>query len=120
MKTAAIRQTENLWLAALLGLTVLRLILAATLPVAPDEAYYWLWSQHLQPGYYDHPPMVALFIRIGTALFGATPFGIRLFGPLAAAAQCGVGRVDLENLDFDRVAEILNKDLLLSSPLCNF
>ncbi len=86
MKTAAIRQTENLWLAALLGLTVLRLILAATLPVAPDEAYYWLWSQHLQPGYYDHPPMVALFIRIGTALFGATPLGIRLLGPLAAAA----------------------------------
>jgi 4-amino-4-deoxy-L-arabinose transferase-like glycosyltransferase len=78
-------QTERIWLAALLGLTVLRLILAATLPLAPDEAYYWLWSQHLQAGYYDHPPMVALFIRIGTGLFGASPFGIRLLGPLAAA-----------------------------------
>jgi 4-amino-4-deoxy-L-arabinose transferase-like glycosyltransferase len=78
-------QTERIWLAALLGLTVLRLILAASLPLAPDEAYYWLWSQHLQAGYYDHPPMVAIFIRIGTALFGASPFGIRLLGPLAAA-----------------------------------
>jgi 4-amino-4-deoxy-L-arabinose transferase-like glycosyltransferase len=78
-------QTERIWLAALFGLTVLRLILAATLPLAPDEAYYWLWSQHLQPGYYDHPPMVALFIRIGTCLFGASPLGIRLLGPLAAA-----------------------------------
>jgi len=78
-------QTERIWLAALLGLTVLRLILAATLPLAPDEAYYWLWSRHLQAGYYDHPPMVALFIRIGTVFFGASPLGIRLLGPLAAA-----------------------------------
>lgn len=85
MNTEIRDQTERIWLAALLGLTVLRLILAATLPLAPDEAYYWLWSQHLQPGYYDHPPMVALFIRIGTFLFGTSPFGIRLLGPLAAA-----------------------------------
>ena len=85
MKPDTRDQTERIWLAALLGLTVLRLILAATLPLAPDEAYYWLWSQHLQPGYYDHPPMVALFIRIGTFLFGACPLGIRLLGPLAAA-----------------------------------
>jgi len=75
-----------MWLTALLGLTVLRLILAATLPLAPDEAYYWLWSQHLQAGYFDHPPMVAVFIRIGTAAFGPTPLGIRLLSPLAAAA----------------------------------
>jgi 4-amino-4-deoxy-L-arabinose transferase-like glycosyltransferase len=86
LKIAAIRQTETMWLAALLGLTALRLILAGTLPLAPDEAYYWLWSQHLQAGYFDHPPMVAVFIRIGTALFGVTPFGIRLLAPLAAAA----------------------------------
>ncbi len=85
MKPEIRDQTERIWLAALLGLTVLRLILAATLPLAPDEAYYWLWSQHLQPGYYDHPPMVAVFIRIGTRLFGASPLGIRLLGPLAAA-----------------------------------
>ena len=39
---------------------MLRLVLAGTLPLAPDEAYYWLWSQHLQTGYFDHPPMVAL------------------------------------------------------------
>jgi 4-amino-4-deoxy-L-arabinose transferase-like glycosyltransferase len=80
------RETTRIWLACLAALTVLRLSLAATLPLAPDEAYYWLWSQHLQPGYYDHPPMVAVFIRAGTMLAGSTPFGIRLFGPLSAAA----------------------------------
>jgi 4-amino-4-deoxy-L-arabinose transferase-like glycosyltransferase len=81
-----VRQTYSIWLAALFGLTLLRLILAATRPLAPDEAYYWLWSQHLQAGYYDHPPMVALWIRIGTLLAGSKPLAIRLLGPLSAAA----------------------------------
>ncbi|OYV39416.1 MAG: hypothetical protein B7Z81_03345 [Acidocella sp. 20-61-6] len=75
----------RLVLAALAALTALRLILAARLPVSPDEAYYFLWSQHLQAGYFDHPPMVAYWIRAGTALFGNTPLGIRCLGPLSAA-----------------------------------
>ncbi len=72
-------------LAALLALTLLRLVLAAVLPLTPDEAYYLLWAQHLQPGYFDHPPMVALWIKSGTALCGNTPLGVRLLGPLSAA-----------------------------------
>ncbi|MBR0675834.1 glycosyltransferase family 39 protein [Roseomonas alkaliterrae] len=75
----------RLWLAALLALTALRLVLAAILPLAPDEAYYWLWSRSLQPGYLDHPPMVALFIRAGTLIAGETPLGVRLLGPLSLA-----------------------------------
>ena len=31
----------------------------------PDEAYYWVYSRHLQWGYFDHPPMVALLIKLG-------------------------------------------------------
>jgi 4-amino-4-deoxy-L-arabinose transferase-like glycosyltransferase len=54
-------------------------------PLAPDEAYYWLWSRALAPGYPDHPPMVALFIRAGTLLAGDGPLGVRLLGPVAAA-----------------------------------
>ncbi|MGE4481137.1 glycosyltransferase family 39 protein [Acidocella sp.] len=70
-------------LAALLALTALRLALTAILPLTPDEAYYFTWAQHLQAGYLDHPPMVALWIRLGTALLGDTPLGIRLLGPLS-------------------------------------
>ena len=66
-------------------LTLVRLLVAATAPLSPDEAYYWVWSRVLQPGYLDHPPMVALWIRAGTALAGQGAFGIRLLGPLAAA-----------------------------------
>jgi len=34
-----------------------------------DETYYWTYSRHLQWGYFDHPPMVALSIKFGE-LFG--------------------------------------------------
>jgi 4-amino-4-deoxy-L-arabinose transferase-like glycosyltransferase len=75
----------NPWLAALLAVTALRLVVAAITPLAPDEAYYWVWSRVLQPGYLDHPPMIAVFIRAGTLLAGETAFGIRLLGPIGIA-----------------------------------
>lgn len=59
---------------------MLRLIMAAQMPLVPDEAYYWLWSRHLQGGYLDHPFMVALWVWLGTALWGDTPFGVRFCG----------------------------------------
>jgi len=62
------------------ALLVLRAIMAAQLPLTADEAYYWLWSQHLAAGYFDHPPMIAWLIRAGTFLFGDTPFGVRFMG----------------------------------------
>jgi 4-amino-4-deoxy-L-arabinose transferase-like glycosyltransferase len=61
-------------------LLVFRIALAATSDLAEDEAYYWLWSTHLAGGYYDHPPMIAYWIRAGTYLFGQTAFGVRFAG----------------------------------------
>ncbi len=74
------------WLIALAAITLLRLVLAAMLPLSPDEAYYWIWSQHLQAGYFDHPPMAAFWIAAGTSIIGKSTLGVRLLGPLAAAA----------------------------------
>jgi 4-amino-4-deoxy-L-arabinose transferase-like glycosyltransferase len=71
-------------LGAIAVLIVLRFVLAATANLAEDEAYYWLWSTHLATGYYDHPPMIAYWIRAGTAIFGQTEFGVRLLGLLSA------------------------------------
>ncbi len=47
-----------------------------------DEAYYWYYSQNLSWGYFDHPPMVALFIWLGTSLFQGE-LGVRLISSLA-------------------------------------
>jgi len=50
---------------------------AIFLGIDGDEAYYWMLSQNLQWGYFDHPPMVTLFIRLGESL-GHGPFFTRL------------------------------------------
>jgi 4-amino-4-deoxy-L-arabinose transferase-like glycosyltransferase len=63
-----------------------RALLAALAPLAPDESYYWQWSRHLAAGYLDHPFGIALLVRPGTALIGATAFGVRAGSLLAGAA----------------------------------
>jgi hypothetical protein len=57
-----------------------RLVMAIKAPLSADEAYYWLWSKHLDFGYFDHPPAIAWLIASGTLLFGDTGFGVRAMG----------------------------------------
>src|SRR5260370_6912882 len=62
----------------ILALVVLRLVAAAYTPLTFDEAYYWMWSKALAGGYYDHPPMVAVVIRLGTLIARDTELRVRL------------------------------------------
>src|SRR3954462_14456399 len=66
------------------ALLLLRLVAAAYTPLTFDEAYYWMWSKALAGGYYDHPPMVAAVIRLGTLIAGDTELGVRLVSVLLA------------------------------------
>lgn len=56
---------------------VLAILQAAFTELMDDEAYYWVYSGHLDWGYFDHPPMIALLIKAGYALFH-NELGIRL------------------------------------------
>ncbi len=101
-------------------LTAVRLVVAAVTPLSPDEAYYWVWSHALAPGYLDHPPMVALWIRAGTALLGQGALGIRLLGPVSAAAGSVLLAQAAEDLFPGRhlgviAAVLLNATLLLGA-----
>ena len=58
-------------------------MIGALTPLFPDETYYWDWSRRLAAGYFDHPPLIALLIKPGTAIAGTTPLGVRL-GPIVA------------------------------------
>ncbi len=74
------------WLAVaalITALTALRVIYASLLDLRTDEAYYWTWSKENVLSFLDHPPMIAWFIRFGTAIFGDTNFGVRFAGVLA-------------------------------------
>ncbi|HWV96810.1 MAG TPA: glycosyltransferase family 39 protein [Xanthobacteraceae bacterium] len=83
MNAGEARLLRQTWL-AVAALVVLRLVAAAVTPLSFDEAYYWTWSKHLAGGYYDHPPMVALVIRLGTLIAGDTQLGVRLVSVLLA------------------------------------
>jgi 4-amino-4-deoxy-L-arabinose transferase-like glycosyltransferase len=76
---------------------IVRLLLAAVIPVFPDEAYYWEWSRRLAPGYFDHPPAIALLIRVGGELLApigsaASSLGVRL-GPTLAGLVASVATI---------------------------
>ena len=43
-----------------------------------DEAYYWVYSQYLDWGYFDHPPMIGLLVKMGYTIF-PNELGVRLF-----------------------------------------
>jgi hypothetical protein len=59
---------------------------ATSLELGNDEVYYQTYALHLQWNYFDHPPMLALLIRLSTFnLFFRQEFFIRL-GPILCAA----------------------------------
>ncbi|WGD56518.1 glycosyltransferase family 39 protein [Bradyrhizobium sp. CB1650] len=67
------------------AMTLLRIIYASAIELRTDEAYYWTWSKETALSFLDHPPMIAWFIRFGTAIFGDTTLGVRFGGIVAMA-----------------------------------
>lgn len=57
---------------------IINLIQAGTTELFDDEAYYWIYSKYPAWGYFDHPPMIAILIKAGYAIF-QNEFGIRFF-----------------------------------------
>jgi dolichol-phosphate mannosyltransferase len=65
-------------LAVLTYVVAVRLVFMGPINLLPEEAYYWIYAQHLDIGYLDHPPMVAWLIWLGTTIFGSNEFAVRL------------------------------------------
>lgn len=86
------------------ALALWRLYLSAALQLHPDEAYYWLWSRNLAPGYFDHPPLVAYFIWL-TTLFSKSELWVRFSGTVVALLVSGlIWRLALQLFNSTRVA----------------
>ena len=69
------------------AMTAMRIVYACLMDLRTDEAYYWTWSKEHVLSFLDHPPMIAWFIRFGTAIFGDTNLGVRFAGILAMLAM---------------------------------
>jgi len=60
------------------GLLLLGLWQARYTELQDDEAYYWVYSRFPDWGYFDHPPMIAMLIKAGYAIF-PNELGVRFF-----------------------------------------
>ena len=68
-------------------LTIPRIIALFVTPLElyPDEAQYWLWSRHLDFGYFSKPPVIAWLIWATTHIGGDAEAWLRIGSPLLNA-----------------------------------
>lgn len=76
------RMFLGLWAVVLL----LKLVLAAYLPLFVDEAFYWQEGRHLAMAYSDLPGLTAWLTRIGVAIGGNNTLALR--APFLLVAAC--------------------------------
>ena len=96
-------------------LTVLNLLQGYFTEIHNDESYYWIYTRKLQWGYYDHPPMLALFERLGQGLIGGN-LSIRVVQIILFPLAIGFFLREERNIGF-LFAVIL---LFFSSPFLNY
>ena len=104
----------NTFKLVLLTTLFIKLLLAYALPLSGDEAYFVLWAQHLDFGYYDHPPMVGWFLHLMLYL-GHSEVILRL-PAIMTSTLIGIGIYQLLKPLDDRKAKLV-AILFLLSPL---
>lgn len=68
----------------------LKLVYLASAGVFMDDAYYWLWGQHLALSYYDHPAMIGWTQGLSALLFGWNRFALRAMLLVSTAGDIAV------------------------------
>jgi hypothetical protein len=74
--------TKIAWFA--LAWFLINLVQSYFTEILEDEAYYWVYSQFPAWGYFDHPPMIAMLIKLGSMILPGE-LGVRLFPCLLGA-----------------------------------
>src|SRR5690606_13322189 len=73
-----------LWI-VLATLAVFRTVLLFRVAPIGDEAYHWLWGQHPDLSYFDHPPLNAWLLGLVSQVLGWNLVSLRLIGWLSTA-----------------------------------
>lgn len=105
-----------LWLLAIKAALLLFVMMMGIIPLSPDEAQYWTWSQNLSFGYYSKPPAIAWQIALTTALFGNSETAIRL-GALILGTLLPLVLYLLANQSASERAAFFSALILLLSPI---
>src|SRR5579864_3420931 len=81
-----------------------------------DELYYMACSRHLDWGYVDQPPLIALITWVARALFGDSLAAIRFFPAVAGAAVVWLTAVIARELGGGRFAQSMAAIGVLAAP----
>lgn len=92
---------KKTFLLLLVSWFVINLIQAIFTGILSDEAYYSLWGKHLAWGYFDHPPMVALFCFLSSRLFEGS-LGVRFITVLTQIGTLLLIWHTIDDKDADR------------------
>lgn len=79
-----LKNSKYLFSVTLLIVFLINVIQGSNTELLPDEAYYWVYSQYMDWGFFDHPPLVALWITISDFLF-VDELGVRFFSAISFA-----------------------------------
>jgi|TARA_B100000768_G_scaffold100624_1_gene93681 hypothetical protein len=77
-----LKQHKFLLPVTILLLSILNIIQGSYTELLPDEAYYWVYSQDMNWGFFDHPPFVAVWVTISNFLF-TDELGVRFFSAIS-------------------------------------
>jgi hypothetical protein len=73
--------------AILIGIKIWSLV---SVNLVSDEAYYWMWGQHPELSYFDHPPLNAWMIWISSQLFGHGLIQLRMWSVLTTIGTAAI------------------------------
>ncbi len=82
-----------------------------------DELYYLICARHLDWGYVDQPPLVALQARAAVALFGDSIAGIRMLSAFAGALKVFLTGLLAWSLGGRRTAQVLAMVAVIAAPV---
>ncbi len=96
---------------------VFHLLIAGRYGIFRDELYYLACGQHLDWGYVDQPPLIALVAWIARHLFGDWLVGLRLIPAIAGAATVWLTGKLARDLGGGAFAQIIAALAVISVPI---
>ncbi len=102
---------NSTWFRVFTFALVAKVLLAAFIPLSNDEAYYWVWSHHLQWSYYDHPAAVAWLFWLGHLFEPLRTFIVNMLGGPDLTGLVRIPAVMIGHLTFLVVRKIIGDSI---------
>lgn len=78
MKKISLLIKNNQAISWVIGFQLIRFLLLPFMGLMPQDAYYYLYGQHLALSYFDHPGMIGYMLRFFTEIFGQSVYVVKL------------------------------------------